>query len=80
MRAVVGCVLAAITVVASVVAVPAGSSLAAASQSPGFAIASVQPTRGEVVGVAHPVVVTFNAPVANRHAVERAIESKQRPR
>ena len=74
MRAVVRYVLAAMAVAASVVAVPAGSSLAAANQSPGFAIASVQPTRGEVVGVAHPVVVNFNAPVANRQAVERAIE------
>ena len=74
MRAVVRYVLAAMAVAASVVAVPAGSSLAAANQSPGFAIASVQPTRGEVVGVAHPVVVNFNAPVANRQAVERAIQ------
>ena len=74
MRALVRYVLAAMAVAASVVAVPAGSSLAAANQSPGFAIASVQPTRGEVVGVAHPVVVNFNAPVANRQAVERAIE------
>ena len=74
MRAVVRCVLAAIAVAASVVALPASSSLAAANQSPGFAIASVLPTRGEVVGVAHPVVVNFIAPVANRQAVERAIE------
>ena len=79
MRAVVRCVLVAIAVAASVVAVPAGSSLAAANQSPGFAIASVLPTRGEVVGVAHPVVVTFSAPVANRHAAERAIEVKSAP-
>ena len=79
MRAVVRCVLAAIAVAASVVAVPAGSSLAAANQSPGFAIASVLPRRGEVVGVAHPVVVRFNAPVANRRAVERAIEVKSAP-
>jgi lipoprotein-anchoring transpeptidase ErfK/SrfK len=79
MRAVIRCVLAAIAVAASVVAVPAGSSLAAASQSPGFAIASVLPTRGEVVGVAHPVVVTFNAPVANRHAAERAVAVTSAP-
>lgn len=79
MRAVVRCVLAAITVAASVVAVPVGSSLAAANQSPGFAIASVLPTQGEVVGVAHPVVVTFSAPVADRHAVERAIDVKSAP-
>ena len=51
--------------------------LAAASLSHGyFAIASVLPTRGEVVGVAHPVVVTFSGPVADRHAAERAIAVK----
>ncbi len=79
MRAVVRCVLAAIAVAASVVVVPAGSSLAAANQAPGFAIASVLPTPGEVVGVAHPVVVTFHAPVTNRRAAERAIEVKSAP-
>lgn len=79
MRAAVRCVLATIAVAASVVALPAGSSVAAANQSPGFAIASIQPTRGEVVGVAHPVVVTFNAPVANRGAAERAIAVKSDP-
>ena len=79
MRAVVRCVLAVIGIAASVVAGPAGVSLAAANQSHDFAIASVLPTRGEVVGVAHPVVVTFSAPVANRHAAERAIEVKSAP-
>ena len=79
MRAVVRCVLAVIGIAASVVAGPAGVSLAAANQSHGFAIASVLPARGEVVGVAHPVVVTFSAPVANRRAAERAIEVKSAP-
>ncbi len=79
MRAVVRCVLAVIGIAATVVAGPTGVSLAAANQSDGFAIASVLPTRGEVVGVAHPVVVTFRAPVANRHAAERAIEVKSAP-
>ena len=51
-------------IAASVVAAPAGVSLAAANQSYGLAIESIQPTRGQVVGVAHPVVVTFSAPVA----------------
>ncbi len=37
------------------------------------------PTRGEVVGVAHPVVVTFSAPVADRRAAERAIDIKSAP-
>ena len=79
MRAVVRCVLAMIGIAASVFAAPAGVSLAAATQSYRFAIASVLPTPGEVVGVAHPVVVTFSALVANRHAAERAIEIKSAP-
>jgi lipoprotein-anchoring transpeptidase ErfK/SrfK len=68
-----------ISIAASVVTGPAGVSAAAANQSYGFAIASVLPTRGEVVGVAHPVVVTFNAPVADRRAAERAIDFKSAP-
>jgi lipoprotein-anchoring transpeptidase ErfK/SrfK len=73
MRAVVRCLLAVTVVAATVVARPAGVSLAAANQSSKFTIASVLPTPGEVVGVAHPVVVTFSAPIANRNAAERAI-------
>ena len=76
---VVRCVLAVIGISASVVAGPAGASLAAANQPDGFAVASVLPTRGDVVGVAHPVVVKFRAPVANRHAAERAIEVESAP-
>ena len=79
MRAGVRCVLAVIGISASVVAGPAGASLAAANQPDGFAVASVLPTRGDVVGVAHPVVVKFRAPVANRHAAERAIEVESAP-
>jgi lipoprotein-anchoring transpeptidase ErfK/SrfK len=79
MRAVVGFVLAVIGVAASLVAGPIEVSLTAANQSVGFAIASVSPTRGEVVGVAHPAVVTFSAPVANRNAVERALDVRSVP-
>jgi lipoprotein-anchoring transpeptidase ErfK/SrfK len=79
MRAVVRCVLAVIGIAATVVANPTGVSLASANQPYRLAIASVLPTRGEVVGVAHPVVVTFSAPVANRHAAERAIQVKSAP-
>jgi lipoprotein-anchoring transpeptidase ErfK/SrfK len=79
MRGVVRCVLAAIGINAIVAAGPAGASMAAANQSYGPAIASVLPTRGEVVGVAHPVVVTFSAPVADRRAAERAIGIKSAP-
>ena len=82
MRAVVRCVLAVIGVAASVVAGPAGVSLASANRSSVFAITSVLPTWGAVVGVAHPVVVTFSAPIANsanRHAAESAINFKSAP-
>jgi lipoprotein-anchoring transpeptidase ErfK/SrfK len=76
MRGVVLCVLAAIGTNAIVAAGPTGASMAAAQQSYKPAIASVLPTRGEVVGVAHPVVVTFTAPVADKRAAERAIDIK----
>jgi lipoprotein-anchoring transpeptidase ErfK/SrfK len=82
MRAVVRCLLVVIGVAAIVVARPAGVSLTAAAQSYGSSIASVLPARGEVVGIAHPVVVRFRAPItnlANRHAAERAIGVKSAP-
>lgn len=79
MRAVVRCVLVVLGISASVVAGPVAVSVAAANQTPNFAIASISPARGQVVGVAHPVVVTFTAPVANRRAAERAVEVKSTP-
>ena len=89
MRGVVLCVLAAIGTNAIVAAGPTGASTAAANQSykPAAAanqsykpaIASVLPARGEVVGVAHPVVVSFSAPVADKRAAERAIDIKSAP-
>jgi lipoprotein-anchoring transpeptidase ErfK/SrfK len=36
-------------------------------------VASVLPATGAVVGVAHPVIVTFTAPVTDRLAAERSI-------
>jgi lipoprotein-anchoring transpeptidase ErfK/SrfK len=39
----------------------------------------VLPMRGELVGVAHPVVVTFSRPIADRPAAERAIEVNSSP-
>lgn len=78
MRALVRGVLASSVVAATVFAGPAGVGVAAvtanqANRSFGSAIASVLPTPGDVVGVAHPVVVTFRAPVVNRLAAERSI-------
>jgi lipoprotein-anchoring transpeptidase ErfK/SrfK len=79
MRGVARCVLALVGINALVTAGPAGASMAAANQSYSPAIASVLPTRGEVVGVAHPVVVTFRAPVANRNLAERTLHIKSVP-
>jgi len=79
MRAVIRCVLAVVAIAASVVPEPTGVSLTAASRAYGPAIASVLPTRGDVVGVAHPVVVTFKSPVPNRRAAERAVGVKSTP-
>ena len=79
MRAVMRCVLVMIGIAATVVAEPADVRLAAANQSYTSAVASVLPTRGEVVGVAHPVVVTFRAPVADRRAAERTLDIRSVP-
>ena len=79
MQAVVRCVLVMIVIAATVDAGPADVSLAAADQSYPSAIASVLPARGEVVGVAHPVVVTFSAPVADKRAAERALDIRSVP-
>jgi lipoprotein-anchoring transpeptidase ErfK/SrfK len=53
------------SVTRSVAAVPVGPPV------PG--VESVLPANGAVVGVAHPIVVTFTAPVADRAAAERSI-------
>jgi lipoprotein-anchoring transpeptidase ErfK/SrfK len=43
------------------------------------AVESVAPTRGARVGVAHPVVVTFGGPIADRAAAERALQITSTP-
>ena len=79
MRAVMRCVVVVIGIAGTVVAEPADVILAAANQSYASAIGSVLPTRGEVVGVAHPVVVTFSAPVADRRVAERTLDIRSVP-
>jgi len=74
MRAVVRSVLAVITIAVSMFAGPVGNSVAAVNRANLFDIVSVRPESGPVVGVAHPVVVTFAGPIANRAAAERAID------
>lgn len=66
-------------IAAAVVAGPTGESVAAVNQSHRLAITSVLPEQGDVVGVAHPLVVTFNAPVGNRKLAERALDVKTQP-
>lgn len=79
MRQVIRSVLAMIGASALVAAAPVGTSTAANSTPVGPTIASVLPTRGEVVGVAHPVVITFTAPVADRLEAERSIAVRSTP-
>lgn len=71
--------LAMVGIAATLFAGPTGLNLSAANQSPGATVASVQPTPGDVVGVAHPVVVTFSGPVSNRAAAERALDIESVP-
>ncbi|MDI3313084.1 MAG: L,D-transpeptidase [Mycobacterium sp.] len=51
---------------------PGSAAVATPSAVPG--VTSIQPASGEVVGVAHPVIVTFNGPVADRTAAQRTIK------
>lgn len=79
MRAVLRCVLAAVVVATSVVAGPAGRGAAAASQTARIAIASISPAEGQVVGIAHPVVVTFKDSVIDKGAAERLLDITSKP-
>jgi lipoprotein-anchoring transpeptidase ErfK/SrfK len=49
------------------------SSAAVAPSSTALPVAKIQPTDGQVVGVAHPVIVTFTKPVIDRARAERSI-------
>jgi len=79
MRAVFRSALVVAGTAASVVAGPSGVSLAASDQSYRFPVASVGPAAGQVVGVAHPVVINFRSPVVNRMAAERAVHVTSSP-
>ena len=78
MRVAVRSALVAGLVVASAIAGPLETS-EAASWTPQLDIESLLPAEGAVVGVAHPVVVTFDSAVANRHAAERAVSITSDP-
>lgn len=72
MRAAVWSIVVVGVVVIGLVTTPPYPSRAASSSSQ-LSIASILPDGGEVVGVAHPVVVTFDNPVVDRRAAERAL-------
>lgn len=62
-----------IAVVTMVAAAPTGAAAIAPSVT-ADAVASVQPVNGQTVGVAHPIIVTFTGPVADRSAAEQSIK------
>src|ERR1700733_2209593 len=78
MRAVFRSVVVVVGISASVTG-PSGVSLTASQQVDSLAVASVRASMGQVVGVAHPVVVTFRARVVNRRAAERAVDVRSTP-
>lgn len=62
-----------IAVVTLVAAAPISTAATAPAVTVG-AVASVQPVNGQTVGVAHPIIVTFTRPVADRSAAEHSIK------
>ena len=80
MRAGIRSVMVMIGIATAVVAGPAGVRPTATRYlDDDFAVASVLPRQGPPVGVAHPVVVTFRKPIANRRAAERTVAVKSTP-
>jgi len=61
-----------IAVLAMAASVHSSMAAVAPSLTPGT-VASVQPINGEMVGVAHPIIVTFTKPVLDRTAAEHTI-------
>ncbi|ORB85883.1 hypothetical protein B1987_21295 [Mycobacterium kansasii] len=80
MRAAMRSLLVVITITATVFAGRTGVTLMAVDKPSGnLGIVAVLPVRGAVVGVAHPVVITFGNPVVDRRAVERTITVRSAP-
>ncbi|MBV9090573.1 MAG: L,D-transpeptidase [Mycobacteriaceae bacterium] len=73
MRRVVRYALAAMMFVAMTIPAAATGFAAAPPTNPAFAVATVQPSPGEVVGVGYPVTVTFTKPIVDRAGAERTI-------
>ncbi|WP_414685167.1 L,D-transpeptidase [Mycobacterium sp.] len=73
MRRAVRPVLAALVFAAMTIPASATSFAAAPGANPAFAVAGVQPSPGEVVGVGYPLRITFAKPIADRAGAERTI-------
>jgi lipoprotein-anchoring transpeptidase ErfK/SrfK len=56
------------------VAVTGSVAVSSAGVTSSTDLVSIQPAVGQTVGVAHPVTMTFAAPIANRAAVEQSVE------
>ena len=52
------------------------SSFTTKAMRSGLSVSTMTPSRGTTVGVGMPVTITFNRPVGNKAAVERALEIK----
>jgi len=73
MRAVIQFVIAVLVTVAYVVSGAPGVDTTAVTLPHSTNIASILPAAGSVVGIAHPVIVTFREPIADRPAAERGL-------
>lgn len=82
-RSTVRCILVVMATTAmAVVGSGTAGRAAVASSNTDFTVAAIQPTPGEVVGVAQPVTVRFVEPIPDRAAAERTIaitSSKKTP-
>lgn len=79
MRAVIQFVLAVLVMTACVAGGSPGIDTTAVSLPQHPNIKSILPAPGSVVGIAHPVVVTFGAPVVDRPAAEQALHLTSTP-
>jgi lipoprotein-anchoring transpeptidase ErfK/SrfK len=71
MRSVVRCAVVLLAVASTVMAGSVATGTAAVDTTP--RVAEVAPSAGALVGVGHPVVVSYTAPVLNRRAAEQSI-------
>ena len=78
-RSVLRCLVVVLGIASCTFLGPAGVGAAGIAPPIGASVVAISPSPHEVVGVAHPVVVTFGGPVADRGAAERAIAVTSTP-